>query len=61
MLQPDKGWDPGRTMKNNEVYDDEDKIFNDVIYNRLVAALDDSEVNTNEESRSELDGHANML
>ena len=52
MLQPDKGWDPGTTMKNNEVYDDEDKIFNDVIYNRLVAALDDSEMNTNEESRS---------
>ena len=33
MLQPDKEWDPGATMKTYEVYDDEDKIFNNAIYN----------------------------
>ena len=60
MPQLDKGWDPGGTMKIYEVYDDEDKIFNDAIYNKLVAALDDSEMNTNEESRTELDRHAYM-
>ena len=60
MVQPDKGWDPGRTTKFHEVYDDKDKIFNDAIYNKLVAALDDLEMKTNEESRSELDSHANM-
>ena len=60
MLQPDKGWDPGRTTKFYEVYNDKDKIINNAIYNKLVAALDDSEMNTNEESRSELDSHANM-
>ena len=47
-------------MNIYEVYNDEDKIFNDAIYNKLVAALDDLEMNTNEESRSELDSHANM-
>ena len=52
MLQPDKGWDPGRTMKIYEVYDDKDKIFNDAIYNKLVDARDDLEMNTDEESRS---------
>ena len=60
MPQLDKGWDPGGTMKIYEVYNDEDKIFNDAIHNKFVAALDDSEMNTNEESRSELDIHANM-
>ena len=39
MLHPDKVWNPGRTMKIYEVYNDEDKIFNDAIYNKLVAAL----------------------
>ena len=61
MSQLDKGWDPGgTTMKINEIYNDEDKIFNDAIYNKLVAALDDSEMNTNESSRTESDSHANM-
>ena len=61
MPQLDKGWDPGGTMmKLYEVYDDEDKIFNDAIYNKLVAALDNLEMNTDEESRTELDSHANM-
>ena len=60
MLLPDKGWDPGRRTKISEVYDDEDKIFNDAIYNKLVTALDDLEMNTNEKSRAELDSHANM-
>ena len=60
MNQPDKGWDPGGTTKIYEVYVEKDKIFNDVIYNKLVAALDDLEMSTDEESRSELDSHANM-
>ena len=60
MLQLDKGWDPGRTTRIYEVYNEEDKIFNDAICNKLVAALDDSEMNTDEESRTELDSHANM-
>ena len=47
-------------MKIFEVYDNEDKTFNDAIYNKLVAALDDLEMNTNEESRTELNSHANM-
>ena len=55
MPQPDKGWVPGRTMttKIYEVYDDEEKIFNDAIYNKLLPALDDSEMNTNEGSSTE--------
>ena len=56
MLQPDKEWDPGRTMNIYKVYDDKDKtfdkIFNDAIYNKLVATLDDLEMSTDEESRS---------
>ena len=56
----DKSWDPGRTTKIYEVYNDEDKIFDDAIYNKPVAALDDLEMNTDEESRTELDSHANM-
>ena len=60
MSQLDKGWDPGGTTKIYEVYDDEAKIFNDAIYNKLVAALDDSEMNTDEESRSEMDSCAKM-
>ena len=60
MPQLDKGWDPGRKTKIYEVYNDEDKIFNHTIYNKLVAALADSEMNTNEESRTELDSHDNM-
>ena len=59
MPQPDKGWDPGSMMKIYDVYNDKDKIFNDAIYNKL-AALDDSEMNTNEKSRTELYSHANM-
>ena len=58
--QPDKRWDPGRTIKDYEVYDAEDKIFNDAIYNKLVAALDDLKMSTDEESRTELDSHAIM-
>ena len=60
ILQPDKEWDTGRTMKLYEIYNDEDKIFNDAIYNKHVAALGDSEMNINDESRSELDSHPNM-
>ena len=60
MPQLDKGWDPRGTIKIYQVYNDEDKIFNDAIYNKPVAALDDSEMNTNEESRTELESHANM-
>ena len=60
MPQPDNEWDPGRTTRIHEVDDDEDKIFNNAICNKLVAALDDSELSTNEESRSELDSHAKM-
>ena len=52
--------DHGGTMKIYEVYNDKDKIFNDAIYNKLVAAQDDLEMNTDEESRTELDSHANM-
>ena len=47
-------------MKIYEIYNDEDKIFNDAIYNKLVAALDDLEMSTAEESRSELDSDVNM-
>ena len=43
-----------------KVYDDKEKIFNDDIYNKPVAALDDSEMSMNEESRLELDCYANM-
>ena len=35
-------------------------IFNNAIYNKLVAALDDAVMNSDEESRTELDSHANM-
>ena len=60
MPQLDEEWEPGRTMKPYEIYNDEHKIFNDAIYNKLVAALDDLELSTEEESRSELDSHVNM-
>ena len=43
-MYQDKQGDPDGTMKTYEVYDDEDKIFNDAIYNKLVAALDDLEM-----------------
>ena len=59
MLHLDKEWDPGQTMNIYEVYNDKDKSFDDGIYNNLEAALDDLEMSTNEESRSELDSNVN--
>ena len=41
MLRPDKGWDHDGTTKIYEVYDEDDKFFNDAIYNKLVGLGDE--------------------